>query len=83
MDTLRQNATGETKVAEAQREEDAKEEDADDIAVLDGQPKWKRFPFSIYRKSILENVKLTKLRNCGDGKPTQSIPILSTPHRMS
>ena len=83
MDTLQQNATGETKVAEAQREEDAKEEDVDDMAVLDGQPKWKRFPFSIYWKSILENVKLTKLQNCGDRKLTQSMPMLSTPHEMS
>src|SRR6185312_2076433 len=68
MDTLQQNATGETKVTGVQREEDAKEEDVDNAAVLDGQPKWKRFSLSIYWKSILENIKLMKLRNCGDGK---------------
>ena len=63
MDTLQQNATGETKDVGAQREKDTKEEDADDVAVPDGQPKWKRFSLSIYWKSILENVKLTKLQN--------------------
>ena len=83
MDTLQQNATGETKAVGVQREEDAKEEGMDDMAVLDGQPKWKRFPLSIYRKYILEDIKLMKLQNYGDRKPTQSMPILSTPHGMS